>query len=585
MNNNIIQRKSYEFALHIIFLHKWLCKDNEFALSKQLLRSGTNPKFPPSPLVFLITLLATLLCAASPSHALSSTNIPLDSPFYDYVEKLSGLGLLDSDIRDLRPYSRSEAARLLREAKDNLQRLAPEKEQVADEIIRRIEEFVPREASLYDKPSEARLFDINPVAYARARYVYLDGQPRSYDRDIFVPGDQSAFGFIGGDLRPGDAGIAHESGTEGTPMMENNQGVIYRPGNNGELRAATEGFLSSKASFLVEPYLLATPDAAELRLGKGYLKLGGGGLELEIGRDENWFGTGRQGALTLSNNAQNFDQVKLSSPEPVDVAWVKNYLGLFKYSLIFSRFDSTGSGSDLRQPWFIGAKLALKPEPWWEIGINFVRMEGGPGFSGSTSVKDFIFGGGYTNHSATTAGIDLRFRIPWLANTELYAEYVGSDSALFWPIVESYIAGFYIPSLTASGRDDFRFEFFYGNPKLYTDPKFPQGDVYDNMPFGDSQGGGTIEFYARYSHWLSPRNILALEFWRTDRGDEGRVAVNGVMQAVERLAAGRVSWSMPLYGDVDLNLTYGYERITSFNLVQGVNQINQLSLMELRYRY
>jgi len=536
-------------------------------------------------LVFIYVSLYVVFNHAIPCYALSSANIPLDSPIYDYIEKLSGIELIDSDIRGLRPYSRAEVARLLKEAKDNRSRLSVGKEQLADELINRIEELIPREALLYDKPSEARFFDINPVAYARARYVHLDGQPRSYNRDIFIPGDQSAFGFIGGNLRPGDAGVGHESGTEGTPLLENNQGVIYRPGNNGDIHVATEGYISNKASFLIEPYLLVTPEEKELRLGKGYLKLGGGGLELEVGRDENWFGPGRRGALTLSNNAQNFDQVKLSSPEPLDVAWVKKYLGLFKYSLIFSRFDKTGTGSDLRQPWFIGAKLDFKPKPWWEIGINFARMEGGPGFSGSSSIQDTIFGGGYSNHNATTAGIDLRFRIPWLANTELYAEYVGSDSALFWPIVESYIAGFYIPSLLSSGRDDFRFEFFYGSQKLYTDFKFPLGDVYNNMPFGDSQGGGTIEFYARYSHWFSPRSILALEFWRTDRGDEGRVKVNGTMQSVERTAAGRASFSLPLYGDMDINLTYGFEKITGFNLVQGINQINQLSTIELRYRY
>jgi hypothetical protein len=530
-------------------------------------------------------ILYISLSQANPCYALSSTNIPLDSPVYDYVEKLSGFGLIDSDIRGLRPYSRAELARLLREAKDNRARLASGKEQLADEVIKRIEELIPREVLLYDKPSEAKRFDINPVVYARARYVHLDGQPRSYNRDVFIPGDQSAFGFIGGNLRPNNAGIGHESGTEGTPLLENNQGVIYRPGNNGEIRAATEGYFSDKVSFLIEPYILVTPEDKELRLGKGYLKLGGGGLELEVGRDENWFGPGRRGALTLSSNAQNFDQVKLSSPEPLDVAWVKNNLGLLKYSLNVSRFDETGTGSDLRRPWFVGAKFSLKPKPWWEIGINFARMEGGPGFTGKSTIQDTIFGGGYTNHNATTAGIDLRFRIPWLANTELYAEYVGSDSALFWPIVESYIAGFYVPSLMASGRDDFRFEFFYGSQKLYTDFKFPLGAVYQNMPFGDSQGGGTIEFYARYSHWFSPRNILALELWRNDRGDEGRVAVNGVIQAVERTAAGRVSFGMPLYGDMDLNLTYGIGRTTNFNLTQDVKQINQLSTIELRYRY
>lgn len=526
--------------------------------------------------------------------ALASNNIPLDSPVYDYVEKLSGLGLLDTDIRGLRPYSRSEVARLLAEARKNEDRLSPGELPVADEIMQRLKELVPRERTLCGKPGAAPFIDFNPVSYARLRYVYLEGTPRSYNRDIFVPDNQSVFGFIGGDLRPGTAGVFHESGTEGTPLLENNEGVIYRAGNNGELRVAAEGYLLDKASLLVEPYFLTTPENNVLKLGKGYLKIGGGGLELEVGRDANWFGPGRRGALTLSDNAQNFDLVKLSSPEPVDVGWVKRYLGEFKYALILSRFDETGSGETLRQPYFIGAKLALKPKPWWEIGVNFVRQEGGPGFNGSSTLQDAIFGGGTTNHNNTIAGIDLRFRIPWLANTELYAEYAGEDSAGFWPFVESYVAGFYIPRLTASGRDDFRFEFFYGNPMLYTDFKFPEGYVYRGMPSGNSQGGGTIEFYGRYSHWFSPRNILALEYFRTDRGHEGRIPVNadnrydplnGTMQALERKHAIRAAWNLPVYGDFDLLLMYGWEHIDNFNLVAGVTQVNQIVKVDLSYRY
>ena len=42
MKDNIIQKKSYEFALQIIALYRKLCKANEFVLSKQLLRSGTS---------------------------------------------------------------------------------------------------------------------------------------------------------------------------------------------------------------------------------------------------------------------------------------------------------------------------------------------------------------------------------------------------------------------------------------------------------------------------------------------------------------------------------------------------------------
>lgn len=42
MKDNIIQQKSYDFALKIIELYRSLVKGNEYVLSKQLLRSGTS---------------------------------------------------------------------------------------------------------------------------------------------------------------------------------------------------------------------------------------------------------------------------------------------------------------------------------------------------------------------------------------------------------------------------------------------------------------------------------------------------------------------------------------------------------------
>jgi four helix bundle protein len=42
VKDNVIQKKSYDFALQIISLYQMLCNANEFVLSKQLLRSGTS---------------------------------------------------------------------------------------------------------------------------------------------------------------------------------------------------------------------------------------------------------------------------------------------------------------------------------------------------------------------------------------------------------------------------------------------------------------------------------------------------------------------------------------------------------------
>ncbi|HUO56944.1 MAG TPA: four helix bundle protein [bacterium] len=42
MGNNIVKTKSFEFALHIMQLYKTLRAQQEFVLSKQLLRAGTS---------------------------------------------------------------------------------------------------------------------------------------------------------------------------------------------------------------------------------------------------------------------------------------------------------------------------------------------------------------------------------------------------------------------------------------------------------------------------------------------------------------------------------------------------------------
>jgi hypothetical protein len=551
------------------------------------------------PVLVAASFLVLFITGSGSCSGLASNNIPLDSPIYLYLEKLAGLGLISGDIKGLRPYSKAEAARLVLEAEKNLDLVDGETLSFAEAIIKRMHDLIPRELSLYREPEQSQWLDFNPMAHAKLRYVYLDGVPRSFERYVSDPGHQSAFGFIGGDLRHDFAPILRQSGTEGTPLLENNEGTIYNRGHNGEFRFAMEAFLTSRIAMEAEPVLLNSPDnrdggrSTRLFLNKGYVKLGGGEVELEVGRDANWFGPGYRGALSLTNNAKNFDFVKLSSPEPVDVKWIKRYLGDFKYSLIFSRFDETGTGGERREPYFLAMKIAVKPKPWFEIGGNFVRQEGGPGFSGSTSIKDLIFGGGDTNKSNSIAGFELRFRIPWLRNTELYGEYVGEDSALFWPFVESYIAGFFIPRLSASGKDDLRFEYFWGHQILYTDFKFPKGYTYHDMPAGHSQGGGSQEFFLRYSHWFSVRNNLALELIHTERGNQGRVSLNsagevdenGTRQSKEKKNAVRAFWNLPLYGDMDLNLMYGWEHIDNLNLVGGDDRNNQIFRLDISYRY
>lgn len=523
-----------------------------------------------------------LMLFTTSSWSFSSANISLDSPVYTYLDKLAGFGLISGDIKGIKPFSKAEAARHLLEAEKNLSLKKGDAPALAAGLVSWIRELIPREVSLTERPGAISQFiDYNPVSALRLRYVNADGSARSYERPVHDPGDDGVFG-IGSGLRPINPypSAAQQHGSEGTPLAENNNGTVYRKGHNAELRWAAEGYISDKAVGLLEPaieYSKFDSDAT-LRLNRGYIKLGGKWLEVEAGKDENWLGLGYRGSITLTNNAENFTQVKLSSPEPFQV----KYIGAMKYALLASRFEKTVTNGVERQPWFYALKLSVKPTDNLEVGFNLGRQVGGPGVkNGIGDTLRGLIGGTSADNSNGLAGFEARYRIPWLRYTELYGEFSGEDTAGFWPIVESYVAGFYIPLLTADGRNDFRFEFFQGNQILYTHSTFPGGYIYKNMPIGHSQGGATQDFFARYSHWFSVRNNLALEYIYTNRGMASRTPG----QAIERKHAGRIFWSLPVYGDIDAQFGYGIEKIANLNLVDGQERTNQLMKFELRYGY
>ncbi len=521
-----------------------------------------------------------MLFATTPLYAISSANIPLDSPIYSYLDKLAGFGLITSDIKGIKPLSKAEAARLLLEAEKNLMAGSSAHNRFAGELIGRIRLQMPREISLREHPEHTQLaIDCNPVSSLRLRYLWLDGVPRDYRRLVHDPGNDGVFG-IGSGLRPKNPypSPVPQRGSEGTPLLGNNNGVVYGDGQSGELRWGSEWYLGDLAVGLLEPFVLTYGDDTRIRLNRGYLKLGGGSLELEAGKDENWLGLGYRGNITLTNNAGNFTQVKISSPEPIDV----KYIGAMKYSVIGSRFDNSTVDGVERQPWFYAVKLSVKPIENLEVGFNLGRQVGGAGVNSSfgDTLRGLV-GGTFTDKTNSLAGFEARYRMPWLRNSELYGELSGEDSALFWPIVESYVAGLYVPRLTEDGRNDFRFEFFQGNQILYSNSTFPNGYIYKGLPIGHSQGGATQDFFFRFSHWFSVRNNLALEYIYTNRGTVGRIGD----QAVEKKHAGRMFWNLPLPVDLDAQIGYGIEKISNLNLVEGVKRTNQLLKFEVRYKY
>ena len=522
-------------------------------------------------IAFFLLLLPTKLLA------LSSLNIPLGSPIYSYIDKLAALGFISSDFSGIKPISRSEAARMLREAGNRRDEAASSS--LTDDLFAELQFYLQRELSLYDNPLQAPAFAIVPLADVKFRYVYLDGAPRSYERAVHDPGGDGVFG-IGAGLRPSNPypTPVQQKGTEGTPLFENNEGIRYVDGNSLDVRFSSEAYIGQYASLFLEPMFMTTPGAMNGRLNKVYAKIGNGRYEIEVGRDSNWLGFGQRGALTLSNNASNFNLVKLSTPEPLDAGC----LGKFKFAVIVSQFDRVSTANGDRQPWFYAIKGSLKPVPTFEIGINLGRQQGGPGVS--NTLRDNLQGlvGGTNNdNSNSLGGVELRWRIPALRNSEVFVEYSGEDAAKFWPIVESYLAGLFIPRLTDDGKNDLRFEYFLGNNILYAHGEFTEGYLYKDMPIGHSQGGATRDIFFEYRHWFTVKESIGIDYFNTQRGITGRLPG----QAREEKHAVRGFWNLPLADHFDLRLVYGVEHIHNLDLQYGANRTNNIFVAETSYRF
>jgi hypothetical protein len=389
------------------------------------------------PVLFLLLVLL-LFPLSHATAAPVSASVPLDSWIYPALDKLAGLGLIESGLQGSRPFSRHEAARLTREALDNAGADPPVP--VALEIIRRLEREL--RAALREVDGGSATGYIQPLRELRLEYLHQEGQPS-------VIASRS----------PG--GTQDLIDARQFALDPNNFGLDYSEGHNGQVVLETEARLGS--FFLVNwrPILLVD-DAGDssLRTLHGTATLGLGPLQVSAGRESLWWGQGRHGSLILTNNAAPLEMLRVTNPTPVLLPWIFRYLGPFRFDLFWSRMEADRL---IPEPYLAGLRVNIKPRPWLELGASRTVMFGGEGRP-EVHFADFItiLGGknlqGEEDTSNQLAALDARLKIPALAGAELYGEWGGEDEAGGFISHKSWLAGLYLPKLEPTGRLAMRLE-------------------------------------------------------------------------------------------------------------------------------
>lgn len=533
--------------------------------------------FAPWAMAFFLTFFAF----RGTLHAVSSVNVPLHSWTYDALDKLTGFGLIHSDIHSIRPYTRLEMARLVKEALDSEQcrskKLPPLIEYLLEkfqcEFKMELKEVGPGEHSI------THTF-LKPIEEAQAQYVYVQGEPHRFDASPELANRLRAI--------------------EGTPLLPYNAGLNYTQYNNFSFQFAASARYHDIFSAYLEPVFVAREndnnkvgaDSFEADLLKGYVKISPWNIELEAGRDTLWWGQGYRGTLLLTDNAEALNLVKLSNPTPFVLPWYFHYLGLVKYSVFFAQLEDDRV---VPHPYFGGLRVAFKPHPLFEFAATSTFIFGGEGRP-SLSFSDFLglFRIGSANPSAKAnqiASLDARLRLPCLWNAEIYAEYGGEDTEstrwyefLFRDV--AYLVGVYFPCITPDGRTDLRVEYannaFHRGPGhvgvWYGNSIFSSGYTYEGQILGHYMGPDALDVFGRTTRYVTDRWKLGVDYEYLERGK-----TLGPM--IERTNAIGADLTYDINACLSISGRYTYGTVSNFDYVKNDDRNDQLVMTTINLNF
>lgn len=125
---------------------------------------------------------------------------------------------------------------------------------------------------------------------------------------------------------------------------------------------------------------------AELVADLGYLAIGAGWAQLDVGYRDHWFAPGHGDSPLISNNAESFPALTLSNPEPF------SFLGLH-YEFFVGQLQShqrirLGPVTSPGRPYLAGTQISIMPVDWFEFGLSRTFTFGGG--QRKVSFSDFI---------------------------------------------------------------------------------------------------------------------------------------------------------------------------------------------------
>jgi hypothetical protein len=447
--------------------------------------------------------------------------VPLDSWVYPALDRMAALGFVPSQIAGLRPWSRSECLRQLKEADSLLE------DQKIDGGIK--EEVLETVAALHrelDTNTESGGVVLDSI-YSRSGYISGPVLHNSLDfgqtwRNDFGRPFGSGFNMVNGFTMHAESGhfFAEYQGEQ-----------QYSPGDPPYSLATRELI----AGLDNNPLQAAQPqqDVNKFQTIEGYVGVRFGNLEISAGQQAMWWGPTYDAPLSFSSNAEPLKSAKLTTAQPFRLPGVLRHLGDIRTEFVIGKL---GGQQYTWRPWFNAQKVSFKLTENLEVGFTRWSIFWGVGhpitlFSlvdNLVSISSHYGDTGAHDPGDRKTGFDFKYRIPGLRNwLTLYSDSYSDDdpSPLAAPRRAALSPGIYLTRVPGIPRLSLRVEaastsVLKGDPGgwlNYINSEYHSGNTNYGYLIGNpvTRDGRAIEGWATYR--FSPRQTLEAGY-REEKG-------------------------------------------------------------------
>jgi hypothetical protein len=401
-----------------------------------------------------------------------TTYVPIDSWVYPEIDRLAALGYVDTAESGMRPWTRSECARLVEEAGQGVD--LDDSSPWTMTYKRLAAEFAPE---LEGKQAQPNLW----IEDIYTRVGTVSGEPLADDYHF-----AKTFTYDFG--RPFGEGLNDVTGASARaiagPLAFYVRGEYQHAGTLAPLSA-----LAQQAIVNLEGLPFAPPQRTDtldrFRLLDAYASFTFRNNVISLGNQTLWWGPGADGPFLGSNNAEPLPMLRLSRAKPFMLPWIFRLIGNIRAEAFWAQMegqqfvallDTAGNRTVISaplhpHPFVEGLKLSFKPTRNLEFGFDVTAVLSGPGFPLTlhSLLRSFSLTGntvpGLPNDPGDRrSGFDWSYRVlglrDWLT---FYGDSFTEDeySPISFPRKSSFRAGLYAPRVPGLRKVDLRAEGIY----------------------------------------------------------------------------------------------------------------------------